>query len=182
MAAKKKKKPIQELESEVETVEPETVDIHIDGRKMDWEDNHSKIAIGFIEFLKENLRRPTVTELAEQTGFAYNTINSHLRILAKTEFSERWESFKMLSESILLNQFKIAMSSGKGATAAAKFFFQIVENWKPGMKIELEINDNLASMTTDDLIQRQKRNAGIIDKKLLRFARSDKVGGRTGSN
>lgn len=155
---------------------------HIVNHTAEWENNHSIIAKAFLEFIDSENKRPTIAELAKKTGFVFVTIQTHLKALSKTEFAERWQDFKILSDQILLKLGQKAMKDGPGAVAATKLFFEIVENFKPGMNLEVSEGVNFQNMTIEDLLELRRQREQIIDTKLLRFARVDPKSRGTGSD
>lgn len=151
-------------------------------RYSNWESNQALLAIAFVDLLNEKRRRPTLAELCGKTGLSYNTVRAHLKILDETELKEKWASFKILSEQVVLSLATTAIAGGKGSAQAAKLFLELVENWTPGMKIEFGGSVNFSGLTTEELIQRQKDNAKLLGSKLIKFISRDSEAGRTGSD
>lgn len=146
-----------------------------------WEANQANLALQFMEFISKNKRRPTVRELCELTGLTINTVRGHLLHLEKTQLKDKFRLFKILTEQVVLSQAVNAIKGGKGASQSAKLFLELVEGYKPGMKIEIEGELKVSQMTMEELLQRQADHGKLINSKLLRFARNPGSPGRTGS-
>jgi len=146
-----------------------------------WEANQANLAVQFMEFIAKNKRRPTVRELCELTGLTINTVRGHLRHLEKTQLKDKFQLFKILTEQVVLSQAVNAIKGGKGAAQSAKLFLELVEGFKPGMKVEIEGELNVRNMTMEELLQRQADRAKLINSKLIRIARTSGGIRRTGS-
>jgi len=146
-----------------------------------WEETHAVIGQAFIDLVGELQKRPSIRDIAKHTGYGINTVHVHLREIKKKSLEDRFEPLQVLSDRLLLKLFKTAQGGGKGSVAATKLFFQLVENWKPGMTIEMEESNDLSNLTLDELIKREKELGSDIDKKLLRFKRPAGNNKKTGS-
>jgi len=144
-----------------------------------WEETHAVIAFKFIEFVKDHKKKPSIRDLAKYTGYAINTVHDHLRALKEKELPERFDSFRVLSDRLVLALFQNGIN---GDTAAAKLFFQLVENWIPGTKLEISGGIDLNNLSTTELLERRKENEKHLSNKLLRFARNEENPDRTGSD
>jgi DNA-binding transcriptional regulator YhcF (GntR family) len=147
-----------------------------------FEANQAVIAEAFIKIVSEKQRRPTYREVADFTGFHYNTVRTHLKTLEETKFKDRFRAFRALTDHVILAQAKAAMSPGPGSAASAKLFLEIVEGIRPGMKIDINSNINISNMSTEELLKRQGEHSKLLNSKLLRFTRDNQNPGRTGSD
>jgi len=178
---KKARKPIEsqddlEAEAENEVENGETV------RYSNFEYNQSLLADAFGKLVKMNGKKPTIRELMKFTQLSVNTIRRHLKILEKTEMKEKWSSFRILTEQVILAQARNAMSMAKGSAQSAKLFLELVEGWSPGMKLEITNTFNHAGMSNEELLAKYEENGKLINSKLLRFVRMGSNPGRTGSS
>jgi len=148
--------------------------------RSNWEANHADLAEAYITFVKNESRRPTIDELSTLTGLHYNTVLNHLKTLEQKDFAEKWKSFKLLSEQVILSQAVNAIKGGRGAAASAKLFLEVVEQFRPGLKIELEGRLKLQNMSTEELIERHKEHGKLINSKLIRLTRDSGGIRRTG--
>ena len=163
-----------EAEGELETIEK--------ARYTNFEFNQALLAEAFGKLVKTSRRKPTIRQLMEETGLSWNTVRNHLKTLEKTEISEKWASFRILTEHVILAQAKNAIAGGKGSAQSAKLFLELIEGWSPGMKLEITGNINHTNMSNEELLAKYEENAKLIDGKLLRFIRNDSSPGRTGSD
>ena len=149
-------------------------------RQTDWQDNHIKIGHSLIKLTAELKKRPTIHEMAEDTGLSNNTVFSHLKELRNIPFEDRINELKILSDKVVFRLYETAVLGGPGSVAAAKLYFQIVENWKPGLSIELKEKSELENSTVEELLEKYGNYGNDINRKLLRFARTDKTDRKTG--
>lgn len=92
-------------------------------RRGDWEFNHYQIRKAFIEYLKQNKRRPTIKELAEVTGLHRRTIETHLE---KLEFTPQEHPGRIMTDDVLTAILTKALSAD---TPAARLWLQVAEGW-----------------------------------------------------
>jgi hypothetical protein len=71
----------------------------------------------------------------------------------------------------MLGQIKRAREGGHGSTDAAKLYYQIVHNFKPGLELSIKKGTDYGKMTLDELTELQKQKVDKFESKLLRLAR-----------
>lgn len=147
-----------------------------------WEQTHAVIAVAYIEYVKKQKKKPSIRALAKVTGYAINTVHAHIKELQKKTLEERLEPFRLLTDNLILNLYKNGMKTGHGATVATKLFFELVENWKPGMKVELEGTADLRELSIKELLEMERKNGNDIERKLLDFAGAKKTVRKTGTD
>lgn len=92
--------------------------------RADWERNQRIIEEALFEHLKSKKRAPTISELAEVTGFDYNTVDKHLEHCTLDECAK---PLKPMAGRIMAGQ---AQAAYAGNPAAAKLFFQVTHHFK----------------------------------------------------
>ena len=180
----RKKKPFKPIEDEdhLEAEAENDINITEKVRYSNFEFNQSLLAEAFANHVRDNQKKPTVKELCQATNLSHNTIRNHLKILEKTEMSEKWASFRILTERVILSQARNAISRGQGSVQSAKLFLELVEGWSPGMKLEITNTFNHAGMSNEELLTKYEENGKLINSKLLRFVRMGSNPGRKGSD
>lgn len=97
------------------------------GNRTDYEANNAIIREAFIAVLKRNKGlRPSIEELAEETGLHASTIKKHLKALDFRDLMQENACFKLLTDDVILAVYRSAM---KGNPSSQKLWFQVVEGW-----------------------------------------------------
>jgi len=174
----KGKPKAQEMEEEARPKMSQKENVPLEAKHyINWEFNQAQIATAYVKLIARYNRRPTIRAVARETGFAINTVHTHIKELQKKSFEDRFDNFKVLSERLLMSLYSNGMA---GKTSAAKLYFQIVENWKPGLKIEIESEGNLSGLSNQELLEQEEQNANDINRKLLPFSDADSTSRKTG--
>ncbi len=158
---------MQELDPDKEIISEE----ERENRLTHVQENHSAITQAYWGFINENNRMPTYSWVAEETGLALNTVRSHLKSYKEKDLKQQVEKFKIFSDDVLLGQIKRAVEGGHGSTDAAKLYYQIVHNFKPGLELSVKKGTDYGKMTLDELTELQKQKVDKFESKLLRLAR-----------
>ncbi len=94
-------------------------------RNKQWEDNHRVISDAYIDILKEKGKAPTINQVVESTGLAYNTVRKHLNELV---FDTSSHPLRILSDDIIA---KLGQKALSGSYHHMKLWFELMENWRP---------------------------------------------------
>lgn len=97
-------------------------------QRADYEYNHVVITEAFKTILLRKKRKPTLRELAEETGFNVSTIDDHLKNL-KFDPAE----FKALTGSIVS---ALSFQALKGDPRSVKLYLQFVEGFRESQQLE----------------------------------------------
>lgn len=131
------------------------------------EKNKSLISDSYIELVREFKRSPKIFELVEKTGLCDTTVRKYFKELKKNGLGDKVSKYKTLTDRVILG---IANKAIEGDSNAAKLFLEIVEGFKPGMKIEIDNKVTINTMSLEELQkEREKNNQILDDPKLLRF-------------
>ena len=115
--------------------------------RSDWDDNHLIISEAYFNLVNDNKKRPSLKLLAAKTDLSIQTIHKHLNELTELSFGERFKSFKLLSEKVVLAMFNEAV---EGNPSCAKLFFQVVDQFSE--KHDLTVKDStLRNMSEKEL-------------------------------
>lgn len=109
---------------EQEMTTDETPDIKNDV----WENNHLMIAEAMSDFMRDNERMPTKSELAKITGLCRLTVYRHLKdYTSLPEVKHQQSEMRVLYSKLLARVFTFAMN---GDVRAAKLYIDTVERMK----------------------------------------------------
>lgn len=104
------------------------------GVRKDYDEHHGIISNAYLDLAKElGGRMPTIMQVADRTGFAPNTVHSHLQNL---EFNPRKHPVRIFSDEVAMG---IARSAIAGSSASQKLYYQLFE----GFTEKSEVNGNL---------------------------------------
>lgn len=103
-------------------------------RRKDWRDNHALVLDTFLRLMKTYKRKPTLDELANQTGLSVQAVSRHLKT---DEFTDTKEDLRILTSNVLLSIYSAAM---QGKTQSQRLWLEVVEGWKPTTGIDLNLN------------------------------------------
>ena len=93
-------------------------------RRKDWEESNEEIRAAFLSLIEKGKgKKPTLDQIAEETGRSAKTVSEHMQTLRYTATTPK---YRILTENVL---FSIYQTSITGNTAAAKLWMQIVEGW-----------------------------------------------------
>ena len=91
---------------------------------MEWEGNHVYIRDAFLRLLERNKgRKPTLKELANETGLSSKTIDRHIHELNLVEQTSTW---RVMTGDVIAALFRKCL---KGDTNAIKYWLQVVEGY-----------------------------------------------------
>lgn len=97
-----------------------------DLRNQVWEINH-QIIVGFIHnFIRENNRMPTKTEISSEVKLSRQTITKHIKEFEKSEFAEeQMRKFKLLKPQIMTSLYRIGVDYGN--VKALKVLLDVID-------------------------------------------------------
>lgn len=93
-------------------------------RNANWEATHATIRDVFLHVLERNKgRKPTLAELAHESGLSHKTIERHVKSL---EFKPQLDSWRVMTGDVVAALWRKCM---KGDSNAIKLWFQVVEGY-----------------------------------------------------
>ena len=107
---------------------PKTVKNREVGDRADYEFNHVLITDAFAKILLRTKRKPTLRELAEETGLHINTIDYHLKNL---KFDPA--NFKAVTDKVVS---ALSFQAMKGEPRSVKLYLQFVEGFRESQQLE----------------------------------------------
>ena len=97
-----------------------------------WDLNHSIIRDSYVKLIKELERKPTISEVVEDSGLSRTTIKKHLKEL---KFNPVKSPLRILTEDVIMS---IANSAMDGSHGSQKLWMQILEGWSERTVLEHE--------------------------------------------
>ena len=102
-------------------------------RRADWERNHSLIRQVVVEFLGRTKRMPKISEISEDSGLSYSTVQRHIRGVSLAEVVET-SSLRIIVEDVLTGMARAGIGGNHGA---ARLFLEVVYGWTSKSTTEL---------------------------------------------
>lgn len=99
-------------------------------RNKNWEENQRVISSAYVDMINETGRQPTIMQVCERTGKAYNTVQAHLKSL---KFEPLEHPLRVLTNDIVLS---VARKALKGSFPHQKLWFELMEGWKPQSEMD----------------------------------------------
>lgn len=92
-------------------------------KRRDYEFNHRKIRIAYVDLIKNHGRCPTIGEVAQYSSLSFSTCQRHLENIS---FETEQHPLRVLTEDVLLAIYQSAL---EGGAAAQKLWMQLMEGW-----------------------------------------------------
>jgi len=132
-----------------------------DERRIDWDKNNDIIRAKLVTLIKDRQKFPSYALLSKETGLSYITIRRHMK---EMKFEPSKNLLRLMGDEVIMNTVELS----KTQAAAAKFFFQLMEDWQEKSKFDhttkgqaLERTFDLSKLTLDELKTYHKLSAKL---------------------
>jgi len=132
-----------------------------DLRNQVWEINHQIIVTFVHNFIRENNRMPSKTEISGEVKLSRQTITKHIKEFEKSDFAEeQMRKFKLLKPQIMTSLYRIGVDFGN--VRALKVLLDVID--RSGCN-QTYIENNFIQINNFTLNQKQIENLSEEQKK-----------------
>lgn len=134
----------------------------VNKKRAEWEDYHQKIKEYYFNYIDENGKAPTQKNMAEKTGYAIATINSHMKHILGADLVDYAKGYLPLIERKLREE----ILNGTADSGTKKLWLEKFGGLSDRKIIESTNRNESISLKFDDLtLDEVKQLLGKKDKK-----------------